>query len=49
MLFRYRQSEFEQLMTLTELEEMLPYERTAYFILIKQKIDERQQQKSRES
>lgn len=47
MLFRLRNGEFEQLITLTELEDMLPYERSAYFIMMKQKIDERQQQKAR--
>lgn len=44
MLFRIR-GEFEQHMTLTELENMLPYERSIYFILINQRIEQRRQEK----
>ena len=44
LLFRPK-GEFDQLITLTVLEEMLPYERTLYFILINQRIQEREQQK----
>jgi len=44
LLFRLK-GEFDQLVTLTELEDMLPYERTLYFILVHQRIQEREQQK----
>jgi hypothetical protein len=40
MFFRLK-GEFDQLITLTEIEEMLPFERMTYMILIHQKIEER--------
>lgn len=39
LLFR-KSVVFEQNISLTEIEEMLPYERTAYLILISQAINE---------
>lgn len=44
MMFRLR-GEFEQLISLSELEEMLPYERSIYFILMQNKIEKRKQDK----
>jgi hypothetical protein len=44
MMFRLR-GEFEQHISLTELEEMLPYERSIYFILMHNKIEKRKQDK----
>lgn len=46
MLFRLR-GEFEQLITLTELEDMMPFERQAYFLLIEQRLKQREQEKAR--
>lgn len=40
LLFRLKSSEFNQQITLTELEDMLPYERTIYFMIIHNKIKE---------
>lgn len=45
LLFRLR-GEFEQALTLTELEDMMPYERSIYLILIEQKLEQRRQEKS---
>lgn len=45
LLFKLK-GEFDQNMTLTELEEMIPYERTTYFILMNQSIKEREQEKN---
>jgi len=45
LLFRKR-GDFEQHMTLTELEDMLPFERTVYLIQIHNKIEAHEQQKS---
>jgi hypothetical protein len=46
MLFRLR-GEFEQLITLTELEDMMPFERQAYFLLIEQRLKQREQEKAK--
>lgn len=37
---------FDQNISLFELEEMLPYERTTYLILIDQRIEEKNQEQS---
>lgn len=46
MFFRRRQSAFEQNITLTEFEDMLPYEREMYLILMKNKLDEFKEQQN---
>jgi len=46
LLFRLS-GEFEQHITLTELEEMLPFERTVYMLLIHQKIEQQQLDKGK--
>ena len=44
LLFVLR-GEFDQLITLTELENMMPFERVIYFILIENRIQQRIQEK----
>ena len=44
LLFRKKASAFDQLMTLTEIEEMLPFERDVYLIQIIHKINSMQQE-----
>lgn len=45
-LFRLKDSKIYQPITLTELEEMLPYERSSYFILLNNRIDEENNRKT---
>ena len=44
LLFRVR-GDFEQNLTLTELENMMPYERTAYLLLFEQRMLEHEREK----
>lgn len=44
MLYRIS-GDFEQNFTLTELEEMLPFERTVYMLLIHNKIEQHDQER----
>ena len=46
LLFRLS-GEFEQNITLTELEDMLPFERTVYMLLIHQKLEQQQLEKGK--
>lgn len=44
MLFRKKESKFEQNITLTELEQMLPFERKIYILLFNQEVDKAEQE-----
>tara|TARA_B100000929_G_scaffold290599_1_gene284885 strand:- start:43715 stop:43867 length:153 start_codon:yes stop_codon:yes gene_type:complete len=44
-LFKLK-SEFEQHFTLVDIEEMMPFERTSYLMLIEQAIDKRLKEKN---
>jgi len=45
LLFKLK-SEFEQHFTLVDIEEMMPFERTSYLMLIEQAIDKRLKEKN---
>lgn len=46
LLFRRKASRFHQLMTLSEIEDMLPFERDVYLIHIMHKINSLEQEES---
>lgn len=47
LLFRKKSSVFDQQLTLTEIEDMIPFERDIYLIMIMQKIEQHKQESSK--